>query len=211
MLRFAAAVLDPHSPIAPAMRTALSVRAPAGNAGVEQALGWLILHPGPGRELWLHDGETGGFRSVLALEPAKGRAVVALANSAAEPSTVDLALHILIGAPVAPTPPVPPAPPPPTEHREISLPAAALDRFVGRYDFGNGIVIAITRAGGPLLAQREGIAGAPLLPILPEARSPSSGVPGCADPLHDDASGAVTGAQLAQAGGLSLTGRRLGP
>jgi D-alanyl-D-alanine-carboxypeptidase/D-alanyl-D-alanine-endopeptidase len=212
MLRFAAAALDPHSPIAPAMRTALSVRTPAGNAGVEQALGWLVAHPGPGREIWLHDGETGGFRSVLALEPAKGRAVVALANSAAEPSTVDLALHILIGAPVAPTPPVPPAPPQRTERREISLPAAALDRFVGRYDFGNGIVIAITRAGGPLLAQREGIAGASLLPIFPEA--PLSFFWRALDAqirFTTDASGVVTGAQLAQAGGLSLTGRRLGP
>lgn len=40
MLTFAAAVLDPKSPIAAAVKTALSVRTPTGDSNAEQALGW---------------------------------------------------------------------------------------------------------------------------------------------------------------------------
>jgi CubicO group peptidase (beta-lactamase class C family) len=211
MLKFAAAVLDPKSPIAPAMRRVLSVRAPAGNPQVEQALGWIVLHPEPGRELLLHDGGTGGFRSVLAIEPAKGTAVVALANSAAEPAPADIALHILIGSPVVPTPAVPPPPPPPSEHVEIALPATELDKFVGRYDFGDGVVIVIRREGGTLHAQREGISGAPALPIYPEG--PLAFFWKAVDAqirFTTDEKGSVTGAALKQ-GNLSLTGKRVAP
>ena len=211
MLVFAKAVLDPKSPIAAALKTALSVRVPGAHARAEQALGWVILHPAPGRELLLHDGGTGGFRTVLAIEPAKGRAVVVLVNSAAEPSAADLGLHLLIGTPVAPTPPVPPAPPPPAKRTEITLPVAELDKLVGRYDFGSGFVIAVTREGGTLRAQREGINGAPLLPIFPEA--PLAFFWKAVDAqlrFTTDASGAVTGAEFTQ-GGQTLPGKRLKP
>jgi CubicO group peptidase (beta-lactamase class C family) len=211
MLTFAKAALDPKSPIAPAMRTALSARAPGINARVEQALGWLVMHPEPGRDILLHDGGTGGFRAMLALEPAKGRAAVVLASSAAEPAANDLALHLLIGTPVEPTPPVPPAPPPPVKRTGISLPAADLDKFVGRYEFGARFVIAVTREGGTLHVLREGIAGASPLPIFPEA--PLAFFWKAVDArirFTAGASGAVTGAELTQ-GGLSFTGKRVTP
>ena len=101
MLIFARALLDPTSPGAPALRTALSMRTPANNPGIEQALGWPVRRLS-GRELLMHDGQTLGFSSILILEPAKGRAVVALANSAAEPGPEDLAFNIVGGQPVAP-------------------------------------------------------------------------------------------------------------
>lgn len=211
MLTFAQAALDPKSPIAPAMRTALSVRAPGLHERVEQALGWIVMHPEPGRELLLHDGGTGGFRSVLALEPAKGRAAVTLINSAVEPAATDLVLHILLGTPVAPTPPVPSAPPPPVKRTEISLPAAEFDRFVGRYRFEAGFVIAVTHEGGTLRVLREGVAGASALPIFPEA--PLAFFWKAVDAqirFTTDASGEVAGAVLTQ-GGQSFTGRRVEP
>ena len=211
MLIFANAVLDPKSPIATAVKTTLSVRVPGGNARVEQALGWVILHPEPGRELVLHDGGTGGFRTILALEPSKRRAVVVLINSAAEPGVGDLGLHLLIGAPMAPTPPVPPAPPPTVRRTEISLPPAELDKFVGRYDFGSGFTIAVTRQNGPLLVQRENIPGASPFPIFPEA--PLAFFWKVVDAqirFTVDASGAVTGAVLTQ-GGATFTGKRIMP
>ena len=208
MLTFAKAVIDPASPIAAAVKTTLAVRVPGEAPNVDQALGWEIMRLAADREILLHGGQTGAFRAMLALEPAKGQAVVAFANSAVEPSTTDLALHILIGLPVSPTPPVQP---PPAKRTEITLPAAELDKFVGRYDFGNTAVVAITRDGGTLRAQREGISGAPALQIFPEA------------PLvffwkdldaqirfTTDASGAVTGAELTQSG-QSLTGKRARP
>jgi D-alanyl-D-alanine-carboxypeptidase/D-alanyl-D-alanine-endopeptidase len=168
MLTFAAAAIDPKSPIAPAMKIALGARVPGGNQGYEQALGWQVgkLEPGA-REMLIHNGGTGGFRSVLALLPAEGKAVVVLANAAAEPATTDLGLHILAGFPRAPTPPVPPAPPPVAARTEISLPAAELDKFVGRFDFRGGVVFVFTREGDKLFARRDG--AGPKLQIFPEA------------------------------------------
>jgi len=75
MLKFAAAALDPASPIGPAMTTAIGVRAQTGNPRSEQALGWQVFHPEPGRDIVMHGGGTGGFRTHLALEPAKARAL----------------------------------------------------------------------------------------------------------------------------------------
>jgi hypothetical protein len=153
--------------LSPALKTALSVRTPSENR-FEQALGWVVRRL-PGRELLMHDGRSHGFSSILIVEPAKGRAVVALANSAAEPGPVDLAFNIVGGQPVQPTPAVPPAPPPFVPRTEISLSVAELDKVGGRYDFG-GFVVAITRDGGYLYAQtqREGVPGAPRLQIVPE-------------------------------------------
>src|SRR5690606_16239811 len=84
-------------------------------------------------------------------------------------SATDLAVHVLVGSPVAPTPPVPPAPPETPERIEITLPAAEFDRVVGRYDFGTGIVFEVTRDGDGLKAQRQGSVTGPVLPIFPEA------------------------------------------
>lgn len=211
MLTFAAAVIDPGSPIAAAVKTTLSVRIPGKDPQVDQALAWEVFHPAPGRALLRHSGQTGGYRAMLALDPKHGRAVVALANTAAEPSTVDLVHHILIGRPIAPTPAVPPAPPPPTQHSEIALPAEQLEKVVGRYDFGSGIRIAITREGAVLRAQREGVAGASALQIFPEA--PLALFWKAVDAqirFVTDANGAVTGAELSQSGRLAA-GKRITP
>lgn len=198
MLTFAKAVLDPKSPIAAAAKTALSVRFTVVARQLEQALGWQVSHGAPGGgELWLADGRTGGYRTTLGLEPARGRAEVVLINSAAEQAT-DLGLHLLLGTSLFRTAPVPPAPPPPTKHTEITLPAAELDKFVGRYDFGNGLVVAITRDGEMLRVLHEGIPGAQALPIFPEA--PLAFFWKAADAqirFTTDDRGGVTGATLA--------------
>ena len=209
MLKFAAAVIDPRSPLAPAVKLELSELGPAIRTNVHQGLGWQIVDFGSGRRVLTHDGGTGGFRSTLALEPARQRAVVVLANSGAEPSTTDMALHILIGSPVAPTPALPNTPPPRTAHTEMTLPAAELDRVIGRYDFGNGVIFEVTRAPDGLRAQRQGSVTGPSLPIFAEAplkffwRAVDAAVTFTADE-----SGKVTGATFTQAG-ATLTGKRV--
>jgi CubicO group peptidase (beta-lactamase class C family) len=211
MLKFAAATLDPNSPIAPMVRTALAARAPSDNPRNEQALGWIVLHPTPDRDILLHDGGTGGYRSLIAIEPAKGRAVVTLVNSAAEPSAADIGLRVLTGSQVAPTPPVAAAPPPPSPHSEIALPAAELDKFVGRYEFGGGVVFVVTRDGDRLLAQRQGVVTGPVLQIFPEA--PLAFFWKLVDAqirFTTDAGGAVTGAEFKQ-GAYSATGSKTSP
>ena len=211
MLKFAAAALDPTSPIAPAMKVALAEPLKTENPRVEQALGWQVFHPEPGRAVLLHNGGTGGYRSALALEPGKGTAAVVLANSAAEPSATDLALHMVVGSPVAPTPAVPPAPAPQVARTAITLPVAELDRVVGRYNFGAGVEFTVMRDGDTLKAQREGISGAPALPIYPEA--PLAFFWKATDAqirFTADASGKVTGAEFVQ-GELKLPGKRVEP
>lgn len=211
MLKFAAAILDPASPIAPATKIALAERVGTGSERSEQALGWAALHPEPGRELLMHDGGTGGYRSLLVIEPAKERAVVALTNSAAEPAVSDLALYLIAGSPIAPTPPVPPAPPPVVERTAIELPPAELDRVVGRYDFGSGIVFDVVRDGTGLKAQRQGSVTGPALPIFPEA--PLAFFWKAVDAqvrFIADASGKVTAAEFSQ-GGQTLPGKRIEP
>jgi hypothetical protein len=211
MLIFAKALLDPTSPIAPVLKTALSVRAPGENPITELALGWVVRRL-PGRELLMHNGLSYGFSSVLILEPAKGRAVVALVNSAAEPRSEDLAFNIVGIQPVAPTPAVRPAPPPFVPRKEISLPAAELDKVAGRYDFGSGLVVTITRDGEYLYAesQRQGVRG-PRLQIVPEA--PLAFFWKAMDAqirFTTDASGMVTGAEGSDRG-KQMVGRRVAP
>lgn len=110
MLKFLAAAIDPNSPIAPGMRLATAERRPMGSPDSEIGLAWIIARPGAGREILFHAGGTGGFRTALALEPARRRAVVVLANAAVEPGADDLALHLLVGTPLLPAGTAPPTP-----------------------------------------------------------------------------------------------------
>jgi hypothetical protein len=106
---------------------------------------------------------------------------------------------------------VPPAPPPTATRAEIALPAAELDRVVGRYEFDYGLQIGVTRDGDVLRAQRLGAATGPALQLRAEA------------PLRffvremdlqlrfsTGESGQVTGAVLTTSG-QEQTGRRLDP
>jgi hypothetical protein len=56
-----------------------------------------------------------------------------------------------------------------SKHKEIALPAAELDRFVGRYDFGDNFTISVTRRGATLWVIREGSHGERGAAIYPEA------------------------------------------
>ena len=72
-------------------------------------------------------------------------------------------------------------------------------------------MIAVTREGETLRVQREGIPGAPALPIFPE--EPLAFFWKALDAqirFTTDASGTVAGAELTQ-GGQSFTGRRVEP
>ena len=209
MLTFSAAVLDPNSPIAAASATALSVRLPGAGRGTEQALGWVIRQPGPGREVLLHDGGTGGYRTLLAIEPAKGRAVVALVNSAAEPGAADLGLHVLLGSPMPPTPPPPPAPPPRVARTEVTLPAAELERVVGRYRFTPGFVVAVTLDSGRLRARNE-MGGTPNGIYAEGPLNFFWRILDAQIRFTTDAAGKVVGAELTQ-DGQSMAGTRIEP
>jgi D-alanyl-D-alanine-carboxypeptidase/D-alanyl-D-alanine-endopeptidase len=165
LLRFARAALDPHSPIAPAMKLATTVRRPMGAAGSEIGLAWIVSKPAERREILSHNGATGGFRAAIALDVAKGRGVVVLTNAAPEPAANDLAMHVLLGTPVLSALPIPTAPPL-SAHTEVILPPEELDRVAGRYAFTPTLALTIERNGSGLQAQ---LSGQPAFPIFAEA------------------------------------------
>jgi serine-type D-Ala-D-Ala carboxypeptidase/endopeptidase len=80
------------SPLAAAIRRALSVRHPTGVANREVALGWHILKRPEGEIVW-HNGATGGFRSFAGFAPATGLGVAVLSNASA--SVDGLGFHLL--------------------------------------------------------------------------------------------------------------------
>lgn len=208
MLTFLGAVLDPNSAIGPAMRLATGGRRPIGMPRSEIGLAWIIGKPAEGRETLFHNGGTGGFRTAIVLEPARRRGVVVLTNASVEPASDDLAMHLLVGAPVQPAGPVPPAPPPPKAHSEVTLPPGELDRVVGRYEFTPAIALTVARDGAGLKAQ---MSGAPAFPIFPEA--PLSFFWRVVDAqarFTTGPDGKVTGVVLTQAG-QQLEGKRAGP
>ena len=98
-----------------------------------------------------------------------------------------------------------------SKHREISLSPAALEKFVGRYDFGNGFTVSVTRVGPTLWVRREGShgdTGAAVYPEAPDAffwKAVEAQIR-----FSVDAKGTVTGAEFREAGPWQ-PGRRLQP
>ena len=195
MARFLSAALEPASPIGQAMKLTLSDR--RGEAGKQQtALGWMI-GPAPGGELLVHGGGTGGFRTFVALQRDTGRAVVALTNSAVEPSAEGIALHLLVGSPVANVLPIPPAPPAPEAREEIALTPAELDHVAGTFQLAPGAQVTVRREGEQLMAQ---ITGQPAFPIYPSAPLEFFWRVANAQVRFLEEGGKVTGAVLTQDG-----------
>lgn len=109
MLRFLEAAMGTRkTALAPAFAAMLAQTGPGPAPRVEMGLGWMVIDGRTGTFAF-HDGGTGGFRGTMAFDASKKRAVIVLANAAAEPSTQDLAVHLLTGLPVAETTPAPAA------------------------------------------------------------------------------------------------------
>jgi hypothetical protein len=145
MLRFLEACLGyKESPLAPAMKTMLEVRRPAGKA--ETGLGWLISSTA-GREIVMHDGATRGFQSFVGYDPKERIGVVILSNASTRSGVNDIGLHLL-------NPKLPLAnPESPKQHTEIHLDPKLLDNYTGRYQVKPDLIIEITRDGDRLFAQ----------------------------------------------------------
>jgi len=86
--------------LGPAFALMLAERRPGVAPNVQTGLAWMIAGT-PRGEIIFHDGGTGGFRTTMAFDPKKRRGVIVLTNAAREPSSNDLAIHMLIGTPVA--------------------------------------------------------------------------------------------------------------
>jgi hypothetical protein len=125
--------------------------------GLGIGLGWHIAKDGTTR--W-HNGETGGFHSMLLVRTEDRRAVCILANTATSvvDSVAELILQRLCGADVKPL----------KFEKPVAVADDQLELLCGIYEMQPGIAIAVTREGSVLRAQ---ITGQTALRILP--RSPT--------------------------------------
>ena len=195
MLIFLAATLDPQSPIGPAMELAVAERYVPGE-GAQYPLGWMLARA-PSGDVLHHGGGTGGFRTHMAVQPARNRAVVVLTNAAIEPSASDIAMHMITGMPPAHETPVPPPPSPAPVREEVSLDPAQLAHVAGTYAMAPGMVMNVVLSDDGLTAQ---LSGQPAFPIF--AMGPLEFFLKVVDArlVFSETDGVVTGATLFQNG-----------
>jgi D-alanyl-D-alanine-carboxypeptidase/D-alanyl-D-alanine-endopeptidase len=160
-------------------------------------LAWHINKKYGGHLVW-HNGQTGGYHSFIGFDPLKQRGVVVLANAGA--AIDDLGFHLLDSRfPVASSPPA-------KERVAIQLPAATLDRFVGRYELAPGAFFNLRREDDRLLAQ---LTGQPYCEIFPESETNFFyKVVDAQLSFAKDANGDVTGLMLHQ-NGMDQTARKI--
>jgi serine-type D-Ala-D-Ala carboxypeptidase/endopeptidase len=160
MLTFLEAGLAAGSgPLGRAMALSQEAHAPIEGSSAMMGLGWQIRSL-RGSTVHMHGGGTGGFAAVAALDRERGVGVVVLSNAAVPVD--DILLHLL--APEMP----PRMPPVPVRRTEIALPAAQLDRVVGRYMLMPTFHIEVTREGDALFGQATGQQRFRLYPASPE-------------------------------------------
>ena len=194
--KFLAASLDSGSPIAEAIRLMASETRPAPD--YTAGLGW-GLRSTPMGPIAAHGGGTGGFRSHMAVQPATGRAVVVLTNTALEPAARDISLHLLIGSELEEAGSVPTIPEQ-IARDTVALTSQQLDRVVGTYRFAPGLDMFITRQDDGLQAALTGQGALPIYPSAPLAffwRTVNANI----EFLEDD--GKITGATFTQDGNVS--------
>lgn len=138
---------EPANDLERAMRLAHTPRFPiGGNAKI--GLGWITLTTGTGSFL-CHDGGTGGYGAIVAIDPQRNVGLVLLGNRTGIPE--DIAMHLMDAS-------IPLAPPPSGERVEVAVPAEALASHVGVYalDAMPNFKLTVTLEGGQLHMQATG-------------------------------------------------------
>ncbi len=147
LLTFLAAELGyKATPLAAAMAAQLGPRVRTETENI-QALGWMISNVDGGREIVWHNGGTGGFRCFLGFDRERRRGVAVLTNSASMRGGDDIGFHVLNGRPLQPRP---------VERCPVTIDAAILERYVGRYMFSPSAGMAVTRQGERLFFRLTG-------------------------------------------------------
>lgn len=149
-----------------------------------------------GEDAYFHNGGTGGYRSLLQVYPASGRAVIVLASNAAATPEAWLTAWKAKGRPAA-------------ARAEVALPAEALDAYVGVYSIDKTVRFTLLRQGDGLIAR---LTGQPFFPIFASAKDEFFYKSVDAQlSFHRDAAGKVTGLTLHQNGRDIPATRDAGP
>ncbi|WP_162233301.1 serine hydrolase [Sphingomonas sp. Leaf33] len=146
------------TPLKPVMDDMRVVRAEGDGPKAGRGIGWMVATT-PVGTIVTHGGATGGYLANAAFDPVRRRGVVVLANAMTQPGVEDIAMHLLTGSPVAATPP---PPTPPATRPVVTMPPAALDRFVGRYRLEPDQVITVFRSRDRLMIQLTGQQAVPI-------------------------------------------------
>jgi len=164
---------------------------------VNGKIGFALIHSKVGGEdgYW-HNGGTGGYRSLVAVWPASGRAAILLVSNGAADPDAWLGAWRTSGLPAV-------------QRTEIALPSAALDDYVGVYPVGPPARFTILRRGDGLIAR---LTGQPFFPIFASAKDEFFlKVVDAQLSFHRDASGKITGLTLHQNGRDLAATRDAGP
>jgi serine-type D-Ala-D-Ala carboxypeptidase/endopeptidase len=147
------------SPLAPAMKTALSIHRPV-KPGNEQALGWNVYGKDADEAIF-RDGSSFGYASAIAYDPKSRVGVVVLTNQIGDVG--DIARHLL-------RPDFPLAKPSNTKHVEITLDPKVLDSYVGRYKAKGEEIFIVARENDFLTLESPADWGLPKLRIRSEGQ-----------------------------------------
>jgi D-alanyl-D-alanine-carboxypeptidase/D-alanyl-D-alanine-endopeptidase len=130
--------------------TMLEPLRPGDGSDTRMGLGWRVTTSKGVRTLW-SSGRADGYRAFMGFDPAARVAVVALTNAATDVGVDDIGWHVLD-----------PSQPFIKIHPRISIPADALERYVGRYLFEDGVYMSVVREDDHLVVQMTGQGPSPI-------------------------------------------------
>jgi len=143
MAKYLKAAIEPGAaPLAAAWKLAESPLADGPDPTLRIGLAWHVLSR-DGRTVVWHNGQTGGFASMMAFNTATREGVVVLSNASI--SVDDLALHILDASI--------PLSAPPKDRVAVKEDAAVRDRIAGRYELAKDFFVTVRRDGDRAYAQ----------------------------------------------------------
>jgi len=149
MLPFLAANLGySNTPLAAAMAAQVSIRRPAGSAGMEIAYNWLVQTKN-GKSIFWHNGGTGGYRTYMGFDPKTRAGVVVLTNLSSPAGPDDIGRHLLdatyplakVGAP--------------KEHQEVAVDTKIFDQYVGTYQLAPAAIMTTSVSGRTVSCRRS--------------------------------------------------------
>jgi D-alanyl-D-alanine-carboxypeptidase/D-alanyl-D-alanine-endopeptidase len=154
-------------------------------------LGWHIIKSGE-KEVLTHSGGTGGYRTFAGFIPSEKKGVVVMTNSAT--GVDDIGIHLL-------NPSVSLV----AVNKTVTVDAAVLEKYVGKYELMPNFVLTVTRDNTQLNAQAT---GQPAFPIFAKASNVFFYKVVEAQLTFNENNGVVESVTLFQ-GGQTITGKRL--
>lgn len=162
MLKYLDANLgEPKNDLERAMRLAQQPRfRMSDNAQI--GLGWITITTDKGDFIY-HDGGTGGYGAIIAIDPKRNVGLVLLGNRTGIPE--DIAMHLM-----DPSIPLTPLPAPPAAHAEVVVPPEVLQTYTGVYtlDAAPAFKLTVTLENGQLQVQAT---GQQKFPVFAESQS----------------------------------------